>query len=141
MATTLFRAIRCISRSSSFPVGFRCLSTLHRVDASRQRWQLLAVHVRVVRHKNLSDAMQLTSGSRYFSSAAGNGDEEGDSGDSEAVEEKDEDAHVSVGGPGFALSAMNVPEVFPNVPVIAVNRHPVFPRFLKMIEVCCQSLC
>lgn len=28
-----------------------------------------------------------------------------------------------------------VPEVWPNVPVIAVNRNPVFPRFIKMIEI------
>ncbi|XP_076465316.1 lon protease homolog, mitochondrial-like [Babylonia areolata] len=34
-----------------------------------------------------------------------------------------------------ALSTMNVPEFFPRVPVIAVSRNPVFPRFVKMIEV------
>ncbi|KAG8232360.1 hypothetical protein J437_LFUL008828, partial [Ladona fulva] len=28
-----------------------------------------------------------------------------------------------------------VPEVWPNVPVIAVGRNPVFPRFIKMIEI------
>ncbi|XP_051550641.1 lon protease homolog, mitochondrial-like [Myxocyprinus asiaticus] len=34
-----------------------------------------------------------------------------------------------------ALTPMLVPEVFPNVPIIAVNRNPVFPRFIKIIEV------
>lgn len=34
-----------------------------------------------------------------------------------------------------ALTPMMVPEVFPNVPLIAVNRNPVFPRFIKIIEV------
>uniref|UniRef100_A0A8C2Q3C2 Lon protease homolog, mitochondrial n=1 Tax=Cyprinus carpio TaxID=7962 RepID=A0A8C2Q3C2_CYPCA len=34
-----------------------------------------------------------------------------------------------------ALTTMLVPEVFPNVPLIAVNRNPVFPRFIKIIEV------
>lgn len=29
-----------------------------------------------------------------------------------------------------------VPEVWPNVPLIAINRNPVFPRFIKLIEVC-----
>lgn len=29
-----------------------------------------------------------------------------------------------------------VPEVWPHVPVIAINRNIVFPRFLKLIEVC-----
>ena len=33
------------------------------------------------------------------------------------------------------LSPMTVPEVWPRVPVIAVKRNPVFPRFIKMIEV------
>lgn len=28
-----------------------------------------------------------------------------------------------------------VPEVWPQVPLIAVNRNPVFPRFIKLIEV------
>ncbi|XP_016330021.1 LOW QUALITY PROTEIN: lon protease homolog, mitochondrial-like [Sinocyclocheilus anshuiensis] len=34
-----------------------------------------------------------------------------------------------------ALTTMLVPEVFPKVPLIAVNRNPVFPRFIKIIEV------
>ncbi|KAI0214087.1 hypothetical protein LSAT2_000823 [Lamellibrachia satsuma] len=33
------------------------------------------------------------------------------------------------------LSPMTVPEVWPRVPVIAVKRNPVFPRFIKMIEI------
>ncbi|XP_067872560.1 lon protease homolog, mitochondrial [Heterodontus francisci] len=34
-----------------------------------------------------------------------------------------------------ALSPLIVPDVFPNVPLIAVTRNPVFPRFIKIIEV------
>ncbi|XP_071756244.1 lon protease homolog, mitochondrial [Centroberyx gerrardi] len=34
-----------------------------------------------------------------------------------------------------ALTPMMVPEVFPNVPLVAVSRNPVFPRFIKIIEV------
>lgn len=34
-----------------------------------------------------------------------------------------------------ALTPMMVPEVFPHVPLIAVTRNPVFPRFIKIIEV------
>ena len=37
--------------------------------------------------------------------------------------------------PGVALTPLQIPEVFPKVPVIAINRNPVFPRFVKMIEV------
>lgn len=32
-------------------------------------------------------------------------------------------------------ATMTVPEVWPSVPVIAINRNPVFPRFIKIIEV------
>ncbi|XP_067128852.1 lon protease homolog, mitochondrial [Centruroides vittatus] len=34
-----------------------------------------------------------------------------------------------------ALSAITVPEVWPVVPVIAVNRNPVFPQFIKVLEI------
>lgn len=32
-------------------------------------------------------------------------------------------------------ATMTVPEYWPNLPVIAINRNPVFPRFIKIIEV------
>ena len=38
-------------------------------------------------------------------------------------------------GVGVALATLVVPEVFPHVPVLAVTRNPVFPRFVKIIEV------
>lgn len=34
-----------------------------------------------------------------------------------------------------ALTPMTVPEVWPIVPVIAVSRNPLFPKFIKMMEV------
>ncbi|XP_006038791.2 lon protease homolog, mitochondrial, partial [Alligator sinensis] len=34
-----------------------------------------------------------------------------------------------------ALTPLLIPEHFPNVPLIAVTRNPVFPRFIKIIEV------
>nr|XP_035967810.1 lon protease homolog, mitochondrial [Halichoerus grypus] len=34
-----------------------------------------------------------------------------------------------------ALTPMTIPEVFPHLPLIAVTRNPVFPRFIKIIEV------
>lgn len=37
-------------------------------------------------------------------------------------------------------ATMTVPEVWPTVPVIAINRNPVFPRFIKIIEVCNREL-
>jgi len=78
------------------------------------------------------------SGSDDFSSSSSEGGDEGegagseDGGDSPVPD-------VTVGGdlpPSMvALSPMTVPEVWPRVPVIAVRRHPLFPRFIKMIEV------
>ncbi|XP_053559005.1 lon protease homolog, mitochondrial isoform X1 [Bombina bombina] len=65
--------------------------------------------------------------------SAGSGEEEGDGGAG--------DASSGVGEGGYAapivtaLTPLIVPEVFPNVPVIAVTRNPVFPRFVKIIEV------
>ncbi|KAK6178694.1 hypothetical protein SNE40_011218 [Patella caerulea] len=37
--------------------------------------------------------------------------------------------------PVGALTSMTIPDIFPKVPVIAISRNPVFPRFVKMIEV------
>ncbi|XP_060737933.1 lon protease homolog, mitochondrial [Tachysurus vachellii] len=54
-----------------------------------------------------------------------NGDEPGGDG----AESGSPPLHVT------ALTPMMVPEVFPNVPLIAVTRNPVFPRFIKIIEV------
>ncbi|XP_066192134.1 lon protease homolog, mitochondrial-like [Sylvia atricapilla] len=45
------------------------------------------------------------------------------------------------GGAGPVITALTpllVPEHFPNVPLIAVTRNPVFPRFIKIIEVRCR---
>jgi Lon-like ATP-dependent protease len=32
-------------------------------------------------------------------------------------------------------SAQTIPEVWPVLPIVAVNRHPVFPKFIKIVEV------
>ena len=34
-----------------------------------------------------------------------------------------------------ALTTAHVPEDFPKIPMVAVSRNPLFPRFIKMIEV------
>lgn len=44
-------------------------------------------------------------------------------------------APQQVFNPIGALTAVTVPEFFPRVPVIAISRNPVFPRFIKMLEV------
>lgn len=68
---------------------------------------------------------------RYYSSSAedsGNGDETS----------TDTEQPPPITQPTSILNALTplvVPEIFPRVPVIAINRNPVFPRFVKMIEV------
>ena len=37
-------------------------------------------------------------------------------------------------------STVTVPDLWPVVPVIAVNRHPVFPKFIKIVEITDQKL-
>ncbi|XP_004632837.2 lon protease homolog, mitochondrial [Octodon degus] len=34
-----------------------------------------------------------------------------------------------------ALTPMTIPDVFPHLPLIAISRNPVFPRFIKIVEV------
>lgn len=77
--------------------------------------------------------------SRMFGNhASGTGFSGEDGGESQGSggEESGGDGGVPYNGPQMtALTPMMVPEVFPNVPLIAVSRNPVFPRFIKIIEV------
>lgn len=77
--------------------------------------------------------------SRMFLNRAGgtgfSGEDGGESSGS-GGEESGGDGGVPYSGTQMtALTPMMVPEVFPNVPLIAVSRNPVFPRFIKIIEV------
>lgn len=49
-----------------------------------------------------------------------------------------EDGATASSGEGpvvTALAPMTVPDVFPHLPLIAISRNPVFPRFIKIVEV------
>ena len=39
-----------------------------------------------------------------------------------------------------ALAQIGVPDNFPDVPILPVLRNPVFPKFVKLIEVSCCLL-
>lgn len=70
------------------------------------------------------------------SSGAGFSGEDGSESNSSGGDESGGDGGTPYNSPQMtALTTMLVPEVFPNVPLIAVNRNPVFPRFIKIIEV------
>jgi Lon-like ATP-dependent protease len=64
------------------------------------------------------------------------------SGDDEEVTNPEESVQTAANdfGGSHALAPMTVPEVWPQVPVIAINRNPVFPRFIKIIEISNQPL-
>ncbi len=58
------------------------------------------------------------------------------SGDKEEIgmaEEGGEELEFS--GISQALTTTDPPEVFSDVPVLAIGRNPLFPRFVKMLEV------
>ena len=77
-------------------------------------------------------------GRMYGNRASASGFSGEDGGDSAGSggEESGGDGGAPYTGPQMtALTPMMVPEVFPNVPLIAVSRNPVFPRFIKIIEV------
>ncbi|KAM4629470.1 lon protease homolog, mitochondrial [Polymixia lowei] len=68
--------------------------------------------------------------------AAGFSGEDGGESTGSGGEDSGGDGGVPYNGTQMtALTPMLVPEVFPNVPLIAVSRNPVFPRFIKIIEV------
>ncbi|XP_008835152.1 lon protease homolog, mitochondrial [Nannospalax galili] len=59
-------------------------------------------------------------------------------GGDEASEGGAEDGAAAGAGEGpvvTALAPMTVPDVFPHLPLIAITRNPVFPRFIKIVEV------
>ena len=81
-------------------------------------------------------------GSRLYSGQSNSeGGDSGEDGEEGSVTEVDvgESLEPGVGGESFglqqAIASVSVPETFPEVPVIAVARNPIFPRFVKMLEV------
>lgn len=72
------------------------------------------------------------------SSSDGGGDDDGD--DNTGKSTPVPNSSVNQQQPVGALTAMTVPDVWPYLPVIAVSRNPVFPKFIKIIEVSDPSL-
>ena len=70
------------------------------------------------------------------SSTGSSGDDgEGGDDDSEDVIIEDKVGDTGVDPDYGALAPVMVPEIFPRVPLLCVHRNPVFPRFVKMLEV------
>lgn len=60
--------------------------------------------------------------------------QEGDS-DWEPKSLDDEDSEEVVPS-NRAVTTVTVPKWLPDVPLLTISRNPVFPRFVKMLEVC-----
>ena len=71
----------------------------------------------------------------------GKGEEEGVQSDGEGSDKEDqeEEEGQSLGLEMFtrhhAIAPVSVPDNFPVVPVLPISRNPLFPRFVKMLEV------
>lgn len=75
--------------------------------------------------------------------ASGNGNDDGDGGDKkdDGAEPVIEDKAGAKVDPSLgALAQVVVPDVFPEVPLLPVHRNPVFPRFIKMMEISDKEL-
>ena len=86
-------------------------------------------------------------GVRYLSEV-GEGDGEGEGeegeGDEKSVESgaesggeehEDEMSLEAIVPKQHAIAPVSVPDNFPEVPILAISRNPIFPRFVKMLEV------
>lgn len=78
-----------------------------------------------------------------FSSSSA-GDEGDEAGEKKPTDEQESDGHSdgdeSLGllAPvvkQYAVAPVSIPDRFPEVPVLPISRNPIFPRFVKMLEV------
>lgn len=68
----------------------------------------------------------------------GEGDERGaESGTESGGEEPEDEMSLEAIVPikQHAIAPVTVPDNFPEVPILAISRNPIFPRFVKMLEV------
>ena len=59
-----------------------------------------------------------------------NDDKEGSVYEDDGDDSDDDDGTMT-----HALAPISIPDYFPNVPIIPINRNPLFPKFVKIIEV------
>lgn len=67
----------------------------------------------------------------FANSTGGEDDGRSDEGDGHDSEEEELQSAIT----SQALSPIHVPDTLPDVPILAIGRNPVFPRFVKMLEV------
>ncbi|GAU91697.1 hypothetical protein RvY_03905 [Ramazzottius varieornatus] len=77
----------------------------------------------------------VTSTARFQRDADDRGGKDPNDGSEEGIVVSEAQLNGALPSGGVALSAITVPDLFPNVPLIPISRYPVFPKFIKMIEV------
>lgn len=121
----------------SHPPAAARMSPSCRLRLGSKRWARLGSVVRVQSVLQSPKPHPWAIQARTFgNSVSGAGFSGEDDAESSGGDEPAGDGGIPGNGPQMtALTPMMVPEVFPNVPLIAVSRNPVFPRFIKIIEV------
>lgn len=120
----------------SSSAGSAPLTAAYRLVARPHRWMRVGTVLRIQNGFLLADPRPYVIQDRTFGNQASGAGFSGEDSAGSGGEESGGDEGAPYGGPQMtALTPMLVPEVFPNVPLIAVNRNPVFPRFIKIIEV------
>ncbi|CAJ1060153.1 lon protease homolog%2C mitochondrial [Xyrichtys novacula] len=131
--------VRRSQSTSKIPSGRTAVTAGYRLTTRTQRWMRAGAVVRGETGFLTPTSPPFMIHDRLFgnrASGAGFSGEDGGDSASSTGDESGGDGGASYNGPQMtALTPMMVPEVFPNVPLIAVSRNPVFPRFIKIIEV------
>lgn len=83
---------------------------------------------RTINEFRRTNIIALTSNLSYRSFSTKN-----DSSDEEVLDEVNQGTPFSSGS--ILPATVAIPEIWPNLPVIATRRNPVFPRFMKILEV------
>ena len=114
--------------------GPRCLSVVQVVNNAGQEGKSLE-HARFFSSGKPPGGADDAAGGAA-SSAGGEDGGDGADEDAEIVYDQQDQQSGEYPTSTMALTPMTIPDFLPNVPVVAVKRHPCFPRFIKMIEVC-----
>ncbi|XP_055938456.1 lon protease homolog, mitochondrial-like [Argiope bruennichi] len=147
-------SIRLLLHSKKRPVVFRHINLNSKVSLSSVRRNLYKINsicstytpdynlnnVSVRNFHSSPLVMYCTQKKDDSNNASSSSSDDGDGGeDSETEPELEPPPQYTPPHMG-ALTPMTVPEVWPIVPVLAVSRNPVFPKFIKILEISDPSL-
>lgn len=95
----------------------------------------VAFRQRVFWGKSYLPVSRLASGHVYYSTSSSGDGEDGESGEeSEEGESSEKESDGSL-HQQYALAPVAIPDIFPEVPILPISRNPIFPKFVKLLEV------